>query len=93
MSEHLGISTLIRMGFLRVGYTCITRRNMGQIQRQIDHIFSDVELIDARKLIEPGQGIGSDHACISASVRAITKRQYNTIPSKAIRREMLRKVD
>jgi exonuclease III len=31
MSEHMGVSTLTRMGFHQVGYTCVTRRNMGQI--------------------------------------------------------------
>lgn len=76
------------MGINRVGHTEKTRKETTQRLRQIDYVFANVPLINFRKILEPHNPNGSNHACLSAEIPSCKPQQVSIIPSKIYKKTM-----
>ena len=84
-----GVSTLLRMQHYQTGPTARTQIRREQIERQIDHLFTDFPLQEVRKIKEAGELYGSDHACIAAFIPWSAQRAKTTIPSRNRRKYLI----
>ena len=71
LEDTPGLSDLMELEWHDLGHTCITRAR--QQARQIDHILADFSLQNIKKLKEPGEDFGSDHACLSVELPWMSK--------------------